>query len=374
MKQMRKILFTLLMLPLAVGSYAQGGATGSGSPASPSPAEKVFSFRFVAGDDMFYTPWAGNGDNLYQLHQLVDGYWSHIDAGIIPIHVDGYCTSGESPQESFRIAVIRSNRVKSDLISRKSLREHHFVTKNHTIAYTAPDGKNYRDIVVVTLRIPAEPQPQPEMVEEEPTKDYPPAVEEEPVTVERPISTPQPQPIPEPVVPAKPYCFAVRTNLLYDAFLLPTIGAEWRISPAVGVKFDGSRSWWGDQHGKVQKIWLVNPEARWYMLDKKRFYVGVSANFGEYNIYEGMIGRLFSDDTGYQGKLWSAGLTVGYQLYLSGNFSLDFNLGLGYTRLDYDSFNVTEGVRVYKAKDQPKNFWGPTQAGMNLIWTIGGNR
>jgi hemolysin activation/secretion protein len=118
-------------------------------------------------------------------------------------------------------------------------------------------------------------------------------------------------------------------------------------------------------------MWLVSPEVRWYLLDGKRFYVGVGGNYGEYNIYKGMVGDLFSDDTGYQGKLWNAGAVVGYQLKLSRAFSLDFNLGLGYTHFEYDSFNVINEVRVYKDRDKTKNFWGPTQAGISLIWTLG---
>lgn len=77
---------------------------------------------------------------------------------------------------------------------------------------------------------------------------------------------------------------------------------------------------------------------------------------------------------GYQGDLWGAGVTVGYQLRLSRRFSVDFNLGLGYTRCDYDSFKMIDGVRVYKDRNQSKNFWGPTQAGISLVWTIGGKK
>ena len=35
---------------------------------------------------------------------------------------------------------------------------------------------------------------------------------------------------------------------------------------------------------------------------------------------------------------------------------------------------ITDGVRVYKERDRTKNFWGPTQAGISLVWTIGGNK
>lgn len=177
----------------------------------------------------------------------------------------------------------------------------------------------------------------------------------------------------EPVIkklPTNPYCVAVRTNLLYDAFLLPTLGVEWRVSDRWGVKLDGSRSWWGDSHGKVQKIWMLSPEVRYYMGDARRWYAGVSGNFGKYNIYKGMLGNLISKDTGYQGSFWNAGISGGYQLPLSRAFALDFNLGLGYTRFSHDTFGVSKGVRVYKEKDKTKNFFGPTQAGVSLIWKL----
>lgn len=124
----------------------------------------------------------------------------------------------------------------------------------------------------------------------------------------------------------------------------------------------------------MQKVWLVNPEVRWYLLRDRRFYVGVSGSYGEYNIYKYLPGKLLKGDTGYQGKLWNAGVTLGYQLSLSRSFSLDFNLGLGYTRSAYDSFGMTDGVRIHKQQDRTKNFPGPTQAGISLVWTIGNNK
>ena len=337
---------------------------------SPTGGDTIITFRFVPGEDMFYVPYGGNNTELDRLYALVDEYRAEITSGRMPVDVDGYCASGETPEASFRIAVTRSNRVKSELIVHKRLVEEHFITKNHVSAYTAPDGKTYRDMVVVTLRIPAKEQPkQPKLVKEEPRCEEPPVEERQPESVVEQ----QPEPVVEIAVPAKFYCFAVRTNLLYDAFLLPTLGVEWRVNRHIGIKVDGSHSWLGNEKGKVQKIWLVSPEVRWYLLNNKRFYVGVGANIGEYNIYKGMLGSLFSDDTGYQGKLWGAGLTVGYQLCLSHRFSFDFNLGLGYTRMEYDRFTVSNKVRVFKDRDKTKNFWSPTQAGISLIWTIGSN-
>ena len=206
---------------------------------------------------------------------------------------------------------------------------------------------------------------QPEIVQEQPKR-------EEPKTVAEP--QPQPAATPESIQKEAPYGFAVRTNLLYDALLMPTLGVEWRFNEHAGIRLDGSLSWWGGEHGKVQKMWLLNPEVRWYLLHDKRFYVGASGSYGEYNIYKYMLGGIVSKDTGYQGTMWNAGLTVGYQLPLSRCFSIDFNLGLGYTRSEYDSFSITDGVRVYEESNQTKKFWGPTQAGISLVWTIGNNR
>lgn len=358
---MKKNLLTLLLPALlCVGAYAQD--TG---------AEKIVQFRFVTGNDMFYIPWGGNDAELNRLYSLVDEYRAEITSGRVPVYVDGYCASLPTAKENLNTAFLRANRVKSELITHKGLVEDNFTTKNYVTAYSAPDGKIYRDMVVVTLRIPAKaeqpkPQPKPEPYPE-PQPEPAPFVKVEP--------EPQPEPVVEPVYSWRDrYCLAVRTNLLYDAFLLPTLGVEWRINRNVGIKVDGSRSWWGDSHGKVQKIWAVSPEVRWYMGSTKRFYVGAGYNYADYNIYKYIVGNLFSSDTGYQGKLWSVGVTTGYQLRLSGAFSMDFNIGLGYMKSEYDSFNIINDIRVYKDKNKSKDLWGPTQVGVSLVWRIGGSK
>ncbi len=357
MKQLQEKLLALLLI------FILSGATASAQKAE----DKVITFRFLPGEEMFIL--AGNEAELERLYGLIDHHKAEITKGNLPVYVDGYCASLSTTKENLNTAFARANRVKSELIIRKGLKEADFITANYACAY----GDN-KDVVVVMLRIPpgkaaAETTPDKEVRREASQqqqvivkqKEEPSVVEQQPVTV------------PEPRIrePEQPYRFAVRTNVLYDALLLPTLGVEWRLDENVGIRLDGSLSWWGGNHGKVQKMWLVNPEVRRYLLDKKRFYVGVSGSYGEYNIYKYMLGGIVSKDAGYQGKLWNAGLTVGYQLYLSRDFSVDFNLGLGYTRSEYDSFGMTDGVRVHKERNRTKNLWGPTQAGISLVWTIG---
>lgn len=378
------------------GAYAQETLDKQETP------DKVVIFRFLPGEEMFSLK--GNEAELERLYALVDEYRTDITAGRMPVYVDGYCASMPTAKENFDIAYTRANRVKSELITQKGLKEADFITANYARAY-----HNNKDVVVVTLRIPAEEQPdtarmererreqaerecqaqaeakrqaqaERERIEQERAQAETERAEREKAEAEylareQQAVTDAVQSRTETAEPAKPYHVAVRTNLLYDAMLLPTLGVEWRINEHVGIKLDGSLSGWGGSTGKVQKMWLVNPEVRWYLLHDKRFYVGASGTYGEYNIYKYALGSILSkDDTGYQGKLWNAGLTVGYQLPLSRRFTVDFNLGLGYTRSEYDSFTMTDGVRAYKERDRSKNLWGPTQVGISLVWTIGGNK
>ena len=352
------------------------GMMGAGT-AFAQPAQTV-TFRFVAGQDMFYIPWGGNDAELNRLYSLVDEYRAEITSGRMPVYVDGYSASMRDGKRNLDLAFIRANRVKSELITHKGLVEDNFITKNYTTAYTDADGTVYKDMVVVTLRIPArEEQPDTARLERE-RREREAAEQAARERAEREaaeqaerdrIAAQQAAPAMRPS-----FCFDIRTNLLYDAFLLPTLGVEWRASRSVGVKLDIGGSYWGSEHGKVQKMWLVSPEVRWYLTPQKRFYVGAAGNIGEANIYKGMLGGLFSKDTGYQGSFWNAGLAVGYKLRLNRSLSLDFNLGLGYSRFEYDTFRVVDRVRLYRNKDLTKELWGPTQAGINLIWTIGNNK
>lgn len=372
---------TLALLILLLATATAGFAR---TAAAPTPDAETVTFRFRAGEDMFLLK--GNEAELTRLYALVDMYRERIADGRMPVYVDGYCASLPTAKENRRTAYLRASRVKSELVTQKGLREADFRTTLHA---GASDGG--KDAVTVTLRIPAPKAALPEMpAVNEPAPAPEPAAAVTPVTPA--AKEPEPAPVTEAatqLVPAavKSYSFAVRTNLLYDALLLPTLGVEWRVSSDWGVKLDGSFAHWSGDGDKVQKIWLLNPEVRRYLLRNKRFYVGLSGGYGEYNIYKYPLGGLFSKDTGYQGSLWSAGLTVGYQLYLSRRFSVDFNLGLGYMRSEYDSFApvmtetripgdnfpAIECVRVIKERSKTKNFFGPTQAGINLIWTIGGS-
>ena len=154
----------------------------------------------------------------------------------------------------------------------------------------------------------------------------------------------------------------LRANLLRWATLSPDLGIEWRISPSVGIMVNSSyTSWsWNDKERRFG-LWEVAPEVRWYLGKQKRGYIGAIYKAGSFN-YK-------FTETGRQGDIMGGGLTGGYMLRLNDAFSLDFGLGIGYLRADFDEYVVIDNVRV-RSGEGSKNWWGPVHAGVTLVWTL----
>ena len=95
-------------------------------------SDTVYTFRFVSDRDMFYIPYGGNDAELERLLQCVEQRREDILSGETPLYVDGYCNAFDSEAENLAMAKTRSNRVKSELITRRQLSEECFITKNHS--------------------------------------------------------------------------------------------------------------------------------------------------------------------------------------------------------------------------------------------------
>lgn len=338
------LLFAALLLPLR----------------AQEQADSVFEFRFVARKDMFFSPYKGNDAELRRLLAFVDRHREAIAAGSLPLYVDGYCNSGASEQSCLAIAKVRSNRVKSELIERKGLVEKHFVTANH-----ATEG----DFVTVRVLLPKSNISVTEDIRHvNASETIPSDTENDKVTeqvqeteVAQPEETTSSETMPASASPDIPR-FSLRANLLRWATLTPDFGIEWRINPSWGLLVNGSwASWSWDNKNRRYALWEVNPEVRYYIGTEKRGYIGAMYKVGQFNY------KL--SDTGKQGDLMGGGITGGYQLKLNKALSLDFTLGLGYVRADYDRYTLIDGVRVRRGSEI-KNWWGPVSAGVTLVWNF----
>ena len=326
--------------------------------------DTIYTFRFVPDEDMFYVPWGGNDKELARLKTCIDTYKNRIISGEIPLYVDGYCKSKESEVANLAVAKIRSNRVKSELITRQKLTEACFVTNNHS------DSGDYVTVRLVVpiynkvKEIPAdEPKDttvmavarQPEAVESAETVAGPPVADTIQTAQSVPVATVETE-------AAKPYTLFLRANLLRWATLTPDLGLEWRINRHVGILVNGSwTSWSWDDKNRRYALWEVSPEVRYYIGKEKRGYIGAMYHAGQFNY------KL--NETGKQGDLMGGGMTGGYSLKLNRLLSMDFSLGVGCTHADYEKYTVTDGVRVRQSKEK-KNYWGVNHAGITLVWKL----
>ena len=336
-------------------------------------ADTTYTFRFVPQKDMFYVPLGGNDMELARLLECIESNKTDILGGNLPLLVDGYCNSLDNERENLRIAAIRANRVKSELIVRGGIKEECFITKNH-----AADG----DFVIVRLTVPVpkassaetddrskaeEERLAAERAEQERLATERRKAEETRLAAEKAEAEKEAQQntltdTPSETKTPTDYHLTLRANLLRWATLTPDLGLEWRICPSWGIAVNGSwTSWsWSDKDRRYA-LWEVAPEVRYYMGKEKRGYLGAMFKAGEFNY------KL--SGTGKQGDLIGGGITGGYLLRLNDALSLDFSLALGYLNADYEKYEVIDGVRVRRGNDT-KNWWGPVNAGVTLVWTL----
>ena len=339
-------------------------------------ADTTYTFRFVPQKDMFYVPWNGNDMELARLLECIESNKTDILDGKLPLYVDGYCNSLNGEKENLAIAKIRSNRVKSELIIRAEIKEENFITRNHategdfvTVRLTVPvketaatDAEAEARRKAEAERLEAEKRAEQERLAEEQRKAEEARLAAEKAEAEKAAQQNTLADTPSETKITNDYHLSLRANLLRWATLTPDLGLEWRICPSLGIAVNGSwTSWtWSDKDRRYA-LWEVAPEVRYYMGEKKAWYLGAMFKAGQFNY------KL--SETGKQGDLMGGGITAGYQLRLNKALNLDFNLGLGYLNADYEKYEVIDGVRVRRG-NETKDWWGPINAGVTLVWKL----
>ncbi len=348
--------------------------------------DTTYTFRFVPQKDMFYVPWNGNDTELARLLECIENSKTTIFDGKLPLLVDGYCNSLGGEAENLATAKIRANRVKSELIIRAKIKEENFITHNHategdfvTVRLTVPvketavtDAEAEARRKAEAERLAAEKRAEQERLAEEQRKAEEARLAAEPTVAgrrerqkakaEKAAQQNTLADTPSETKITNDYHLSLRANLLRWATLTPDLGVEWRICQSWGIAVNGSwTSWsWNDKDRRYA-LWEVAPEVRYYMGEKKAWYLGAMFKAGQFNY------KL--SETGKQGDLMGGGITAGYQLQLNKALALDFNLGLGYLNVDFEKYEVIDGVRV-RCGNETKNWCGPINAGVTLVWKL----
>ncbi len=164
----------------------------------------------------------------------------------------------------------------------------------------------------------------------------------------------------------------VKTNLLYDATTTANLGLEIGLARQWTLDVSGNYNGWTSSETRKFKHWLIQPEARYWFCQKfNGHFLGLHGHYSKFNmggfklpfgLYKGLR------DNRYQGDLYGAGLSYGYHWILGKRWGFEATIGAGYARINYDRIQCkTCGD---KTGPHHKNYWGPTKAGISLIYLI----
>lgn len=169
--------------------------------------------------------------------------------------------------------------------------------------------------------------------------------------------------------PAASY-FALKSNLLYDALLIPNLSLEASIGSGWTLGAGGMLAWWSkDAKHRYWRIYGGDLEIRKYFgtLSKSKplqgHHLGI---YGDFLTYDFEFGA-----KGYQSKAtYAAGIRYGYSHPIANRLNLDFALGIGYLHSNYKTYVPRDGCYVYQ-ETKKRKWLGPTQAEISLVWLLG---
>ena len=164
--------------------------------------------------------------------------------------------------------------------------------------------------------------------------------------------------------------FALKSNLLYDALLVPNLSLEASIGSGWTLAAGGMLVWWSkDAKHRYWRIYGGDLEIRKYFgtLSKSKplqgHHLGI---YGDFLTYDFEFGA-----KGYQSKAtYAAGIKYGYSHPIANRLNLDFALGIGYLHSNYKTYVPRDGCYVYQETKKQK-WLGPTQAEISLVWLLG---
>lgn len=168
---------------------------------------------------------------------------------------------------------------------------------------------------------------------------------------------------------------SIKTNLLYDALLVPTIGAELYLGRKWSLSAQWSYAWWS--RNRRHKYW------RYYGGDLSiRRWIGHAAETKPLTGHHiGLYAQLLTYDfeNGGKGQMgnkfnYGGGIEYGYSLAVGSRLNFDFTIGAGYIGGSYYEYIPVDGHYVWQATRR-RHWIGPTKAEVSLVWLIGpGNR
>lgn len=182
---------------------------------------------------------------------------------------------------------------------------------------------------------------------------------------------------------------SVKTNLLADAMVIPSLGYEIQLTDKLSLDIQG---WFTNYNVFVPSdentnVYGFSPEIRWWagaQPMKKGSFFGIHSRFAWYtlqwtdgHLYQNGAELEYGSNAGNSTPAWSIGLTYGYLLSLDkkDKWGLEFVLGLGYGkyRQNIGAWSA-EDSKWYINEYQNNTHVGITRAGLNLTYRFSTRR
>jgi hypothetical protein len=159
----------------------------------------------------------------------------------------------------------------------------------------------------------------------------------------------------------------LKSNLLYDVTTTMNLGLEAGLGKKWTLELPVNYNPWSFPNDRKIKHWLIQPELRYWLCEKfNGHFFGLHSHVAGFNVAG--IKRTGFENSRYEGYAYGAGVSYGYQWILNKRWSIEATFGLGYAFLDYGKYQC--GTCEPKIKDVEKHYFGPTKAGVSLIYIL----
>ena len=175
------------------------------------------------------------------------------------------------------------------------------------------------------------------------------------------------------------FCMGIKTNLLYDALLVPNIGVEFYLGKRFSLATNWMYAWWNnDSKHTYWRVYGGDVSLRKWLGRRSKVkplaghHLGIYAQALTYDLADGDRGFMAGEPSGdiFDRANYAAGLEYGYSVPVARRLNLDFTLGVGYMWGRYYEYNVVDNCYVWQATKN-RQYIGPTKAEISLVWLLG---
>lgn len=168
-------------------------------------------------------------------------------------------------------------------------------------------------------------------------------------------------------IASKAQSVAVKTNLLYDALLIPSLGLEVKLDSSMTFNVSATYCPFSYSSDRKWKNWQVQPEIRyWFRHAFNGPFVGFCTMNGGFNIND--IPLLSLKYHRVQGRFNGVGITVGWHRIVSPHWSFELSLSAGYLHFHYDKYH--SGTFDDQEYEKKFDYVGPMAISFAMVYII----